>query len=307
MFFALLLILAKATAHAQPDSTAHSGYLSLSYNNDTFTYTDRYYTHGFRVELSRQSFSKFPTRYLLLRMRKSTANFYGISLVQDAFTPSSIKSDNISDHDRPYAAYAYAGFFLVSENIDKKLRLTTELDAGVLGPWACGYEVQSEFHKMIGDKHPNGWEKQVNNDVVLNYSLKAEKALLAASRGDITAYSELNAGTLYTNAVSGVEMRSGQLRSWSHDYRGNWRAYLFCKAQVKAVGYNASLQGGLFNRNNRHALSAEDIERFVPGAHAGVAFSYRGIGVDFGYVYQGEEWKSGMAHRWGHAGVRFGL
>jgi lipid A 3-O-deacylase len=307
LILALLLILAKAIACAQGDSTAHSGNLRISYNNDTFTYTDRYYTHGFRVELSRHSLNKLPTRHLLLRLRHSNLNLYGISLTQDAFTPSSIRADHRLYGDRPYAAYAHAGLFLVSENTFRKLRTTTELNAGVLGPWACGYEVQAEFHKIIGDKHPQGWEKQIANDVVLNYGVKIEKALLASGSRDITAYTELNAGTLYTNAVSGIEVRSGRLGSWSYNTSSRWRAFIFVKAQMKAVGYNATLQGGLLNRNNSYTAEREHVQRFVPGAQAGVVFSYKKIGVEYGYVYQGKELKYGMPHSWGHAGVKIGL
>lgn len=304
---ALLILLAKAEAHAQAESTAKAGYLKLSYNNDTFTYTDRYYTHGLRVELSRQSFSRLPIRYFLLKLPRSNADFYGFSLVQDVFTPSSIKRDHKLFGDRPYSAYAYAGSFLVSESAARKLRVTTELDAGIIGPWAGGYEVQAEFHKMIGDKHPQGWEQQVENDIVLSYSLKAEKALLSKSGGDITAYAELNAGTLYTNAVSGFELRTGHVGSWSFNYQGNWRAYIFARGQIKAVGYDATLQGGVINRNSSYTICSGSVKRLVPGTQAGVVLSYRNIGIRYGYVYQGMEFKYGMPHKWGHIGLRFGL
>ena len=307
LLLVLLLIFSKVVARAQTDTTARNGCMCLSYNNDTFTYTDRYYTHGFRVELSHRSIAKFPTRYVLLRMRRSNLNFYGLSLVQDAFTPSSIKREHIHYGDRPYAAYAYAGAFLISENTQRKLRITTELDAGVIGPGACGYEVQSEFHRMIGDKHPEGWNNQVSNDLVLNYRLKVEKGLLAAKRGDVTLYSEVNAGTLYTNAISGLELRSGQLGSWSYNANAKWKAYLFGRAQVKAVGYNATLQGGLFNSDDRYVLSGDLIERFVSAAQAGIVLAYKKIGVEYGYVFQEKELRYGLRHGWGHAGINIGL
>lgn len=307
LLMAVLLFLAQAKAHAQRDSTTQSGYVSIDYNNDTFTYTDRYYTHGFRVELSRQSFAKLPTRYFLLRLPQSNNNFYGFSLVQDAFTPSSLKSYKRLYADRPYAAYNYAGFFLVSENTKRRLRVSTELDVGIIGPWAGGYQVQAGFHRMIGDKFPQGWGQQIGNNLVLNYGLMMEKALLANNFADITAYSHFNAGTLRSNAVSGVELRAGQVGAWSYKQTGKWQAYLLLSAQIKAVGYDATLQGGVISRNNPYTLQPELMERLIPGTQAGIVLSYRNTRIIYSYVYQGKELKYGLPHKWGHIGLRFGM
>lgn len=310
---ALLLLLALPFCHAkaQVDSTAadQPHYIDIAYNNDTFTFTDIYYTHGFRISFASPRFSNFPSGRLLLKLPNTTMNTYGVSLVQDVFTPSSITRDFILKGDRPYAAYAYAGHYLISMKPRKKLRLAAELDAGVIGPLAMGYEVQSGCHRLIDNKQPRGWENQVNNDVVLNYSLNMEKGFLSMGNiADLSVNTGVEAGTLYNNISAGATARLGKITArFEHPSPGGWHLYMYIKGDTRLVGYNATLQGGMFNRNNIYTLSARDIKRHTYMAAAGIVLSWRNIEVEHSYRYLSPELRGAMAHRWGHCRVRVGM
>lgn len=307
----ILLVLSFCRAKAQGDSTTAAAphYIDIAYNNDTFTFTDIYYTHGVRISFASARFGRIPSKKLLLKLRNSPVNTYGISVVQDAFTPSSITRDFILQGDRPYAAYAYAGHFLVSADPQKKLRLAVELDLGVIGPLAMGYEVQSGYHRLISDKHPQGWESQVKNDVVLNYSVRMEKRFLTVGKmADMSVDPGIEAGTLYDNIFLGTTARLGKLSSRFEQYSWRkWQLYAFAKGDARLVGYNATLQGGMFSRDNVYTLSASEINRYVYSGSAGIVFSWRNIEIEHSYKYLSPELRAGMAHRWGHCRIRVAM
>src|ERR1700751_4223720 len=108
-------------------------FLSTNYDNDFFTATDRYYTQGIKFELILPALRKLPLMFLLPKLSHSTVQ-YGLNAVQDCFTPASIQRDIFIQGDRPYAATMYLGHFAVSNNEEKKQRLTSEIDLGIIGP-----------------------------------------------------------------------------------------------------------------------------------------------------------------------------
>lgn len=302
MLIILLLLFVRVTA--QDDTVISRSSLRFVYNNDTFTYTDRYYSHGLRIDYSNTLFRKFPTRFILPGLRKSS-NTYGFSLVQDVFTPTSIERDYFIRGDRPYAAYMYLGAWRSSANADKRFALNTELDAGVIGQWACGHQTQAEFHRMIGDKKPLGWDNQIDNDLVLNYSVLAEKGLLRAGNvADVIAIAELNAGTLYDNVSGGGMVRLGKLKEYFAAHTGEWQAWVFAKGSVRAVGYNATLQGGMFSPRPLTALADGELERILYTSNAGVVIGWRNLEAEYSHFYLSPEFKTGFPHRWGRVGLR---
>lgn len=300
----VVMLLLFVTGTAQNDTVSPGPSLRLIYNNDTFTYSDRYYSHGLRIDYSHALFRKFPTRFVLPGLRNGS-NTYGFSFVQDVFTPTSIERDYLIRGDRPYAAYMYLGSWRSSANAEKRFALTTELDAGVIGQWACGYQTQAKFHKMIGDKNPLGWDNQIDNDLVLNYSVIAEKGLLRAGNVvDVIAIAELNAGTLYDNASGGGMLRLGKLNDHFSVHAGDWQAWVFAKGAVRAVAYNATLQGGIFSPPSATALAATEIERVLYTSNAGIVLGWRNIEAEYSHFYLSPEFKTGFSHRWGRVGVR---
>lgn len=77
-------------------------YMRLSYDNDYFTGTDKYYTQGINLEVVSNSLRKNPLNFLLLR-RDDKYTKYGIAVDHFGFTPTSIRSSEILQGDRPFA------------------------------------------------------------------------------------------------------------------------------------------------------------------------------------------------------------
>src|SRR5580698_1859191 len=107
LFCTIILI---PCAFAQKDSSdvkiSTNKFVRLNYENDFFTQTDDYYTQGIKLESIDPAFRYSPFMWLLPRLSNSTVQ-YGLSAVQDCFTPTSITSNTILYGDRPFAGYVY--------------------------------------------------------------------------------------------------------------------------------------------------------------------------------------------------------
>jgi hypothetical protein len=82
------------------------------------------------------------------------------------------------------------------------------------------------------------------------------------------------------------------------------QAYLYAAPLVNAVGYDATLQGGLFNKANPYTISPADINRFVFQGNAGLVIKINTWQLEYFQSYLTKEFKTGNYHMWG--GVRVG-
>src|SRR4051812_2266201 len=78
-------------------------YFRLSYENDFFASTDKYYTQGVNPELLSPWVKKFPLSKLLFHPCYSSVR-YGLGVEHDGYTPSDIAPSRILYGDRPFAA-----------------------------------------------------------------------------------------------------------------------------------------------------------------------------------------------------------
>src|SRR6218665_163038 len=184
IYFCLFLCLVICLPLFSQDSSAvpSSGsktenYVSLQYDNDFFSATDRYYTQGILLSFIHPVVRYSPFAYALIRLNKQALNYYGFHLQQDVFTPKSIRymEGAIYYGERPFTAVFFMSHSLVSMDSRKKHLLRTRLDLGIIGPAAKGEEEQKGIHKALDNIEPQGWQNQLANDVVLNYRLHYQK------------------------------------------------------------------------------------------------------------------------------------
>ena len=302
-------------ANSQVDSAkAPDRYYRHNYENDFFTATDRYYTQGVYLELILPIFKKTLLAKTLIpigsKHNKKILNYYGMSLERQGFTPKTIRHEGIFYGERPYAGVAYITHSLISIDTEKQLRLTSRINLGFMGPNLRGAEEQKGIHYALGNIQPLGWENQIENDYILNYDLFLEKGLLNTKYFEITGIGELRAGTLYSDFAMGSMIRIG----WMQPYFNNLgttrkkdvrkvQFYIYAKGKIKAVAYNATMQGGVVNRNSIYTIPAADIERLVGLAHYGIVFTYKRLGLEYSRAIISPEFKNGLTHEWGRIGI----
>lgn len=280
---------------------ATTNYLRFNYENDFFTGTDYYYSQGITVEyvhpgLRRNLFNK------LLLFQKNDKSKYGISFNIFGYTPTSIESDQVLYGDRPFQANMAIKSFVLNVDSIKKQRVASSISIGIIGPAALGKEIQTFIHKRIGDPIPKGWQHQISNDLILNYQFNYEKAILKAGNNLlVNGIVEAKAGTLYNKFSSGFNFMAG---SFTDPYsftpvKKKSNIYLYGQGQLTLVGYDATIQGGIFNRKSVYTIPAKEIERVVFRADIGIMLNIKKVYLSYSQSYLSKEFKNGLNHSWG--------
>lgn len=293
-------------AHAQASSR---GYFQMTYQNDYFTATDYYFTQGIRLECGAPLFRKSPLANLLLTFEEDSTALHRIFVAQDGYTPTSIRADQILYGDRPYAAALYLGQKVISLDSNRQLKLSSEIQMGVIGPWAFAKEEQEYIHRQTGNVEPMGWQYQIKNDLLLNYNLQLDKQLYHSTLLAVSGGGSVKLGTYRTRV--GIQ---GQIKlGWvDHEFSTRPEArkirfFLFAKGQLNAIGYDATLQGGLFNRKSVYTIPASDLKRLVADYEIGAQLNLGTWRLVFSHTHITPEFREGRPHAWGTARVRIGF
>lgn len=285
--------------------------IRFNYDNDFFSATDQYYTQGVRLEYIAPAFEYSPIRYVLLHPQNATSSYAGIAIERDGFTPSGIRIDHIPYGDRPYAGTMFLSQFSIVFNREKHTRIFSQIDLGIMGPIVGAKEEQTGIHKAIGNILPLGWEYQIANDVIVNYTVQVEKGLINKEHITLTGFAQGRIGTLYTDASLGTMLRVG----WMNDYFSSlgitkhassrvFQCYGFAKGTEKAVAYNATMQGGMFSESI-YTLPVSAIERLVAQGSWGIVIAYKRLQLEYTKAYISPEYKNGRSHGWGHCNISF--
>lgn len=299
---------------------SHERFLQINFDNDILDNTDRFYTNGIRFDFISPVFQHFPPNLLMIPYWRSGMNYYGISLIQNMYTPSTTKIGGILYGDRPYAAYLILKSFKITNDSRDKFRQISEIDIGIIGPASLGDFVQKSFHNNVPtNSEPLGWEYQIQNDLILNYNLSYEKGVLYRKNLEINLTGTGALGTLYTNIGGGIMLRTGILNPYFENFgiskksiyeeKGLHRMQIlfFLKSNMKFVGYDATLEGGFFNRTSSYTIGQKSVMRFVYQGSACLTFSYGGVGINVEQFLLSPEFHNGWWHKWVHIGLNFCL
>lgn len=316
LFICFFLLLIKILPAQQIDPLKASGtiagdhYFRLDYDNDYFTKMDHYYTQGIHLEYVAPQLRKFPLMKLLVRSSGSMYK-YGLAIDHAGYTPTSINADYILQGDRPYAATLTLNTFVIGNDTLRNRRISAALTLGVIGPAAFGNQMQTGIHEWLNNPLPMGWQFQIANDIIIDYRINYEKRIANAGNflqlsvgGDLrvgTVNQKLRIGpTILTGAFNDPYRYYTTRRSGKH-----LQYYFFGHPFVQLVGYDATLQGGIFNRKSPYTIAGANINRLVYGADAGITFSTHGFYFSYVQSIITKEFKTGKYHRWG--GVRMAV
>ncbi|RZI40996.1 lipid A deacylase LpxR family protein [Herbaspirillum sp. HC18] len=281
-----VLLLAAANAHANPFAGLAEDYESVrtsgsvwhiaDIDNDSLLLNknDGFYTSGLRYTQS----------YALKSSGRLT--IYGWRIGQELYTASDINlpPERVQPPDHPYAGWLYGGFFKESWRADGTHSMFG-IDIGCIGPCAGGEWTQTTLHKMINQPLPQGWSKQVRNEagVVLRGEIAPVRWTPNPSI-DITPVFNARFGNIFTDAGAGLTVRAGRLNVFPAEPA----LHAYARVEARAVGYNATLQGGYFSNDNPHTV---DPKRFVGEAEAGIAWNQGAYGAKAAIIRRSNEIK----------------
>lgn len=287
-------------------SVNERNYFRFSYDNDFFTATDQYYTQGINFEIVNSRFQKNPLNKLLLKYSDGS-NKYGLAIEHDGYTPSSIRHEEIILNDHPFVAALMLKTFSISVNKSGTNRFTSTISLGVIGPDAFGMEMQKSIHKALNNIEPLGWQHQIHNDVIINYEFGFDKLMIDQKYFSLNSNSQIRVGTFNDKIKSGFTFSFGKINSPFS--KGNsakeFHLYIYNQALASIIGYDATLQGGMFNKSSPYTLTNNEISRFTFQDNYGIVLTYRKIYLEYLQSFTTREFKAGNYHRYG--GIKLGL
>lgn len=302
------IINAQKIDHLSSFSTIdNNSYFRFNYDNDYFSASDENYTQGYNLELVLPFFEKNPINLVLIKPKDFKLK-YGLAVEHIGFTPDNYELPEIQFNDRPFAAAIMAKSFIVSQNLDKKLQVYSSFSLGIIGAGAFGEEMQVGIHKATGNKTPRGWKHQIKNDVVVNYAVGIEKQIISLDNFfSMQIQSYVNLGTLFTNASVGTNVILGRFNNSfsSEEHKNNFQMYVYAQPIINVIGYDATLQGGLINKDSPYTISSGAVERFTKQFNFGLIIQTKTLYFEYTRSIISKEFDVGALAKWG--GIRVGF
>jgi lipid A 3-O-deacylase len=212
--------------------------LRLTIDNDSLLLNrdDGFYTSGNQIS----------ARKILNNSQQSV--IYGWQFGQDLYTASNINlaPDKILPVDHPYAGWLYVGVF--REFADKTGSASRiGLDIGCLGPCAGGERTQTQLHQLLKQPLPQGWDAQLQQEwgAVLSAEWSLARGRLV-NNVDLQPKVKARFGNIFTDASIEVNLRLGRLS----DLPEQIAHFGFLRTEIKAIAYDATLQGGYFKNQS---------------------------------------------------------
>jgi lipid A 3-O-deacylase len=288
----------------------HNSYFRFHYDNDYFTKTDEYYTQGVTLEYVHPSIKKFLPARLLWKPYKTNPQ-YGVTFNLFAYSPTSTLSDDILYGDRPFSANISLKTFLIQTDSLHQQQVSTSFSIGVMGPAALGNEIHTAIHRWLKNPPPHGWQHQVKNDIILNYQFNYEKNLMrSGSNFFLNSTAEGRLGTLNTKLTGGFNFMAGRFNKRFSPVNYQQRKteyYFYGQSRLNFIGYDASMQGGLFNRKSPYTIPAADVSRITFQADAGIIVNFKKLYLSYTQSFLSKEFRTGTYHRWGGISAGFAL
>jgi hypothetical protein len=204
------------TSAYPPDRKYNLRYFQVSFGNDTFVNTDRSFTHGGKLILMSNNIKNYRNNPLLrwfsFTNGKGSLHTYSLSIGQNVYTPSNIKTDMIIKEDRPYAGYLYFGFGIHSSN--RKRQDTFEIDIGIIGQQSYAEQTQRAIHWLFKQRDPKGWDHQLDNEFAIQaiFERKIRAYRIASESGvgiELIPHYGGGFGNVYIYANAGYQIRFG--------------------------------------------------------------------------------------------------
>ena len=259
-------------------SLDEQNYFQVSYDNDLFRGEDYGNTQNIGFELVRSKWAIKKVFSIFPKIKNSRVSA-GFGFEHAVYTPQDLASKEIQLGDYPYAAYLVLKAFKTSCDTVNKRRFIANASIGFIGPLAGGKQMQTSIHQTTGDVIPQGWVNQLNNDLLLNYSVIVEQQLLhIKSRVSFLLFGEANIGSLNTSVGVGAKVLLGMFQNSFESkstYNQPFQIYLFASLFSKANAYDATLQGGFFSRESSFVIDSEQINRFQIANSTGLVLRYK--------------------------------
>jgi hypothetical protein len=296
-------------AEKTPAPPARTWAVSLRLENDTFADSDHFYTNGLGVALSHTGPSWADPLFNLLPWR-SGRRTVSYTVNQAMFTPDDTDRAIPAPTDRPYAGMLTFALGLDADQPNRYDGLRLVL--GVVGPLSGAEDVQRWWHHVIGDKVPQGWAAQLDNEPVFNlfYEHRRRFRLVGSAEGwgaEVIPVGSVALGNLLVQGHLAGIVRLGyrmpqdfgptllrgmnQLPPRRPTSGGETGLKSLGVALLGGIGVNLVLRDLTLDGNTFKDSPSVDKRWYVPGAMVGVEIGNRDFLATFQYVFLGKEFE----------------
>ncbi|MGK6351969.1 lipid A-modifier LpxR family protein [Parapedobacter sp. DT-150] len=280
-------------------------------DNDLYLFNkqDQYYTNGlfFDIHIAADSTSLAPNE---------ANRLWSLTIGQQMYNAYTAQIHHIEEVDRPITAYLFltAGIdrYFVNEAF-----VSFVGEIGTIGRRALGQQFQESIHKVLNLYDIAGWEYQLENAFGADASVRYG-GLLYRNRQqwfDLSAQAKATLGLNHTGLSIMPTLRWGKLNPLHQSASASSRLqaaakpigeewFLYYSPQLNFVGYDATLQGGMFLRNKGPVTHAP--ARWVLYNQFGVLYAQHAITLRLQYIFYTKE-VPGMffRHRYGSVGISY--
>ncbi len=209
---------------------------TLDIDNDSLLLTgaDGLYTSGVRVS----------GNYRLRERDGDGWRSAGWRVGQQLYTPkdTQLQPAQLGALDHPYTGWLYGGLYYRIEHIDGS-ELAFGLDLGCMGRCAGGRQTQEFLHHALRQRQPWGWDAQLDNEWGVVAQAGGRGPFLRLGRWlDLRTGVAARIGNIFADVAADLTLRAGASRAAADGSR----LYGFLRGGVRAVAWDATLQGGLF-------------------------------------------------------------
>jgi hypothetical protein len=117
----------------------------------------------------------------------------------------------------------------------------------------------------------------------------------------------------------GFQFRAGRMNPYFGSYcfsRNNlnkatgyskFQAFIFVTSLGRLIGYDATLEGGMFNKSSIYTLNSKEISYLTYQGSLGLTLAYEGYRLDVEQFLLSPEFHGCAWHKWVHIGVTIGM
>ncbi len=218
--FTLILTLLCFTASMAADKTPE--FITFTLENDFFVGHDDGYTSGMGITFGKGPFNKFGTDNLPGWLYWLTKDLYvstmqnkrrGIAhmFFQRMQTPADLTQTDLIIDDVPYVGLlAWQGtLYAWDDNLTEQLSIYL----GAVGPITFAEQTQIEMHGLMGANKPEGWNNQIENEIIFKIEAQRVWNLYRSTakdrQFDILGLWNAGIGTLESATKAGLAIRWG--------------------------------------------------------------------------------------------------
>jgi lipid A 3-O-deacylase len=339
LIFSIAMLVATADtlfAQNQPTSYMARLYEDNDFMNDMGKGTDDAYTNGTRIDMfyNKGHKSSFFLDRWMPKAGDSSINTFGLGLALDMYTPKDITDAYYQRNDYAWSGGLYAIHSLYSYNPEKRYDFQTEVLAGVMGANSLAKPIQKIVHRIIADPSiPQGWNNQLNNDILLNANLMAEKELLHKGNIlEVIGAAKVSVGTM----IDGIDISPTIMIGKNNNYFNGFmaqhsvekgqklQAYISIKPGIQFVAWNSLLEGGMFSGRSRVKMpyiastpenivitdkyigqERPQIENVISYISYSLVLKYGQFGLSYNQTHTSELVKNTYAHTYGNFTITY--